>query len=251
MEGLFHLHSNYSYDGKLSLEELRKECLKRRHNFMIVTEHAEDFDAERVKSYLAECRKLTDRDFVVIPGLEFRMEDERDSHILVIGSEILSVGNADEIWKKIMETETHALTVLAHPSRNGHYIPKNLEGKINGVEIWNAAYDSRYLPSDRAIRLLMSLKSKNSRMVGFGGLDLHDMSGFRDLRIQMIKPCKTEIELLDNLKAGRFKIKGSIASIDSKPEWGFIRMALLKAGRQMLKLADYIRWRLLPQIKTH
>jgi len=251
MEGLFHLHSDYSFDGKLSLEKLKEECVRRKQNFMVVTEHAEDFDAEKLKRYLAQCKSLTDRDFIVVPGLEFRLEGEMEVHVLVIGTETLCRAEAPrDVMEKMLSGECSGLAVLAHPSRNGHYIPKDLEHRIHGIEIWNAAYDSRYLPDYWAIRLFMSLRKLNRNLVGFGGLDLHDRSGFRELKLQMRHPCRKEAELLTHLKAGRFSIRGPYAGIDSVPDWGFAKMLLLNVGRKLLAGANILKWKLAPPAKS-
>jgi hypothetical protein len=251
MEGLFHLHSDYSFDGKLSLEELKEECVRRKQNFMVVTEHAEDFDAEKLRRYLDHCRRLTDREFIVVPGLEFRMEGEREVHVLVVGAEALESAETPQgVMEKAQSENGRGLVVLAHPSRNGHYLPKDLEHRIHGIEIWNAAYDSRYLPDYWAIRLFRSLRKLNRNLVGFGGLDLHDRSGFRKLKLQMRHPCRTEAELLTRLKAGRFSIRGPYAGIDSVPDWGFAKMLLLKVGRKLLAGADILKWKLAPPAKS-
>jgi hypothetical protein len=245
MEGLFHLHSDYSTDGKLSLEELREECVGRKLTFIVVTDHAEDFDSEKVRRYLSHCKRLTDRDFIVVPGLEFNIDRKREVHILVIGAEALfSADGPKDIFQKVSAGESGALVVLAHPSRNGHYLPPQLESRIDGMEIWNAAYDSRYLPDHRAIKLFHHLKKRNRRLVGFGGLDLHDRSGFRELILSMGQPCKTEAELLLHLKKGKFRIRGPFAGIDSVPDWGFAKMAFLHVGRMVLTAADYVKGQL-------
>jgi len=251
MEGLFHLHSDYSFDGKLSLEELKEECVRRKQDFMVVTDHAEDFDSEKLKRYLAHCKSLTDKEFIVVPGLEFRLEGKREVHVLVVGSDALSCAEAPwGIMEKVSSGESRGLVVLAHPSRNGHYLPKYLEHSIHGIEIWNAGYDSRYLPDYNAIQLFRSLKKRNRNLVGFGGLDLHDRTGFRELRLQMNNPVETEAELLAHFKAGRFTIRGSHTGTDSIPDWGFAKMVLLNVGRKMLFAADYLKWQLVSRKKS-
>jgi len=251
MEGLFHLHSDYSFDGKLTLEELREECIRRGQRFMVVTEHAEDFDAKKLRRYLEHCRRLTDREFIVVPGLELRMEGGREVHVLVVGTEALESRETPQgVMEKALSESGRGLIVLAHPSRNGHYLPAHLERRIHGIEIWNAAYDSRYLPDYAAISLFRSLKRHNRNLVGIGGLDLHDRAGFRELRLQMRHPCGTEGELLGHLKAGRFTNRGPFTSIGSVPDWGFARMLMLKVGRKLLVAADFVKWQLMPPEKS-
>jgi len=251
MEGLFHLHSDYSFDGKLSLEELKEECVRRRQSFMVVTEHAEDFDEGYLRRYLDHCKRLTDREFVVIPGLEFRMDGVREVHVLVVGTEALESADTPQgVMEKALSEDGRGLVVLAHPSRNGHYLPEHLARRLHGIEIWNAACDSRYLPDCAAISLFRLLKKRNRNLVGFGGLDLHDRFGFRELRLQMRYPCRTEVDLLGHLKAGRFTNRGPCMSIGSMPDWGFAKMLMLNVGRKLLTAADFLKWQLMSHRKS-
>jgi len=47
-EGLMHIHSRYSYDGFFSLEELSELSKSRGYNFIVLTDHADDFDGEKI-----------------------------------------------------------------------------------------------------------------------------------------------------------------------------------------------------------
>jgi len=244
MEGLFHVHSNYSADGRLSLEELREECIKRNLEFMVVTDHAEDFPPGKVNKFVDHCRGISDKDFLAIPGLEFNIDREREVHLLVVGLDGFPCENGPgPILKKIREGKNSALSVVAHLSRSNHYIPTDYEKRIDGIEIWNAAYDSRYLPDHKAIRLFTNLKKKNSRLLAFGGLDLHDHSGFRGLRICLLNSCVNAREVLDHLKAGRFIIRGPYMSISSAPSFGVCKLSLLSFCRRALTVADSVKWK--------
>ena len=244
MEGLFHVHSDYSSDGRLSLEELREECLKRNLQFMVVTDHAEDFSAGRLQKFIDHCERISDRRFLVVAGLEFNIDREREVHLLVVGLEnFVSADGTEEILKKIRENGNSALTVMAHLSRSNHYIPPEYESTIKGIEIWNAAYDSRYLPDHKAIRLFADMRKLNKRLIGFGGLDLHDRSGFRAVRICLTHSCRDSRELLDYLKAGRFIIRGPYVSVSSTPSFGLCKLSLLSFCRRALTVADFIKWK--------
>jgi len=244
MEGLFHVHSNYSSDGKFSLEELREECSRRGYKFIILTDHAENFDPKKMKEFVNHCKQISDKDFMAIPGLEFNIDKDHEVHLLVVGLDGLPWERGpEEILKKIRKGETSSLTVMAHLSRSNHYIPPEYENSINGIEVWNAAYDSRYLPDHKAIRLFADLKKVNKRLIGFGGLDLHDHSGFRELRICLTNSCHNAQELLDHLKAGKFKIRGPFMSISSTPSFGVCKLSLLSLCRRALTIADFIRWK--------
>ncbi len=82
--GLIHVHSEYSYDGTLSLEELVSLCKEGEDRFVILTEHADDFYDSKMDMLVDECKKLSTKDFILIPGLEFNCEG---MHILAIGIE--------------------------------------------------------------------------------------------------------------------------------------------------------------------
>jgi len=144
MEGIFHVHSNYSSDGRLRLEELKTECLSRKLQFMVVTDHAEDFPPGKVKEFVNHCREISDENFFAVPGLEFNVDKDHEVHLLVVGLEdFVSEDRTEEILKKIRKGETSALTVMAHLSRSNHYIPTEYKNVINAIESWNTAYDSR------------------------------------------------------------------------------------------------------------
>lgn len=251
MEGIFHVHSNYSSDGRLSLEELKEECIKRGLSFMVMTDHAEDFPPGKVKEFVNHCREISDENFFAVPGLEFNVDKDHEVHLLVVGLEdFVSEDRTEEILKKIRKGESSTLTVMAHLSRSNHYIPTDYENRINGIEIWNAAYNSRYLPDQKAMRLFTNLKKKNSQLVGFGGLDLHDHSGFRELKICLTNSCHNEKELLDDLRAGKFKIRGQYMSLSSQPTSGFWLMTILGLGRKVLVAADFLRWKAITIVRA-
>lgn len=244
IEGIFHTHSMYSSDGKLSLKELREECLKRNLNFVIMTEHAGDFDQTKMEMFVKNCAGISDKDFLAVPGLEFIFNGNRDLHLLAIG--LRSLPEDQSLEKIIEQTRLQGgLTVVAHPSRNNHYIPLKIRYKIDGMEIWNAAYDSRYLPDVRAIKLYKKLKKHHRNLIGFGGLDLHDRTGFRDLRISITQDYRNVDQLLGHLRSGRFENHGRHITIPSTPDTGIFQLTLFRMGRFLLDIADTIKWKLI------
>lgn len=244
MEGIFHVHSNYSFDGNLSLGDLRDECEKRNFRFMIVTDHAEDFSSDKVEKFIDDCEKISGKGFLAVPGLEFAIDKEREIHLLVVGLEKQHLQNGiDGILERVWQSENHSFAVLAHPSRSRYYVPPGYDTKIHGIEVWNSAYNTRYLPDHEAIRLFASLKRRNPRLLGFGGLDLHDRSGFRGLRICMADECQTTLELLSHLKQGKFMIRGSYLGMSSAPDYGLLGLSILELGRHVLNVIDFLMQR--------
>lgn len=247
-EGLFHVHSRFSSDGKLSLAELKTECLARGLHFMVVTDHAEDFGPGDLEDYVSECRGLSGRDFLAVPGLELRLPGNEEFHLLIAGWGYPPSGG----YKPMAETladelgcRNGALVVLAHPRKSGSRsgrplpsLPGGIEPAIDGVEIWNASTDSRYLPDHRAIRTYMAIKSNRAGLVGIGGLDLHDRSGFRGVRLRIKGEFRDAGGLINRIRSGDFETRGTYLKVGSAPEYREITLALLSAGRLLLDAAD-------------
>lgn len=248
MKGLFHVHSNYSSDGCLSLEDLRNESALRGFQFVVVTDHAEDFEPGKLEKFVAHCREVSDESFWIIPGLEFVIDRAHQVHLLVVGIDGCALKNgAGKILERIQQDENNIFAVIAHLSRSNHHVPPNYAKTIHGIEIWNAAYDSRYLPDHKAIRLFWKIKKNNARLVGFGGLDLHDYSGFRGLSLHVKDSCRNPNELILRLKEGQFEIHGPHMTLSSDPRIGLLRMLILGLGRAFLVAVDNLYWK----IKTH
>jgi hypothetical protein len=242
-EGIFHIHSNYSYDGKISLAELKYECTKRNLRFILLTEHAQGFDKTKLQKLVEECKHLSTEGFFAVPGLEFSLDEHKDTHILAVG---LQTFPADSSLNSIIEEtkKNGGLLVIAHPTRNSYFLPENIIDTMDGIEIWNAAYNSRYLPDAGAISLLKELKTKNSDLVGLGGLDLHDNSGFKGLRLAVLAGYHSQEGLLKLIRDGDFENRGQYLTVSSKPDLGSLFLLLLSFLRVCLKMADSTRWKI-------
>ena len=83
--GIVHVHSDYSHDGRDSLEELQAFASARGITFVGLTEHAEDFDAARFDQYREHCGRASADGVRLIPGLEFRFEGFPGLHLLALG----------------------------------------------------------------------------------------------------------------------------------------------------------------------
>ena len=71
IEGVFHVHSSFSHDGKESLYELSSHFKTKGIDFCIITDHFEDFDEKSFYSYLAQIRDINSSGkFLFIPGVE-------------------------------------------------------------------------------------------------------------------------------------------------------------------------------------
>jgi len=207
--------------------------------FALLTEHARGFDQEKFNGFVSECRQLSDQRVLMVPGLEFDFAEQNDLHVLMAGLRDLPDGKtADQIIASA--SQQGSLIVVAHPVRNGHHIPENIIDIIDGIELWNAAYNSRYLPDEKAIVLLKKLRKRNEHLIGLGGLDLHGLEGFRELTIRLGEEFEDYTDLLSLIRNGSFKIHGTSLTLRPVPRTSYVSFCLLRLSRKFLSIADRI-----------
>ncbi|MBU2599866.1 hypothetical protein KJ849_04765 [bacterium] len=213
--GLFHVHSVYSYDGELSLEEIIALAQKHKYRFVVLNEHPNEFSQEKYKELLANCQRLSSQDFCLLPGMEFAC-DNNCLHILALGLQDLTFEN-DPV--KILDfiRSQGGLAILAHPYRKEAYkLTSHLLSKFAGIEIWNAREDGKGMPKFQNIKMLRRLRREGYKLLGFGGLDLHNLKDFGLVKtIVKVKDLSAE-NLLKAFKEGNFYIKKGIFAVDSQ-----------------------------------
>ena len=70
IKGALHIHSDYSYDAKMTLVELKDLFVNNGLSFALMTEHTDEMCKERAERFINECRHLSDDTFVFVPGFE-------------------------------------------------------------------------------------------------------------------------------------------------------------------------------------
>jgi hypothetical protein len=225
--GGVHVHSDYSHDGHDSLERLRELALARGMGFVGLTDHAEDFTAERFSRYVAHCASLSDDRVTLIPGLEFRFQGYRGLHLLAFGlgawieprtpAEFMTVARTAARW-----------TMLAHPVLCHYEVPDEVRDGVDAIEVWNASYNTRYLPDPQAIRLLHEWRQRRPAVVGVAGLDQHDGANDRRTRVSI---AAEETDPLEALRAGRFVNHGRTMTFAADVPWSPMMLAGLTAAR--------------------
>ena len=195
IKGVIHVHSLYSYDGVKSIEEIKKLFKKVGIDFIILTEHIEGLDNSKLISFISDCKSLSENDFIIIPGLEFKCED-----IEILGLNIsknFKYSGLDELISQIQKNG--GLAILAHPYKYKSTINSIFSslGKLNGVEIWNSRYDGSS-PRVNNIILLKKLRLNKSNIFAYEGLDFHgdvqEIIDAKALLISLYKVYKRKIE---------------------------------------------------------
>lgn len=184
-KGAIHCHSTYS-DGECTLAELRRMFLAAGLDFVCMTDHAEFFDAGKLKAYMDECESLSDEKFRFIAGLEYECEERM--HILGYGvTSLVQTVNPQEVIRHI--EDAGGVSVIAHPMNSMFAWIETFDVLPFGIETWNSKYDGRYAPRAGTFHLLERLQQRKPEMRAFYGTDLHWRKQFRGL-INVVR-CET------------------------------------------------------------
>lgn len=174
-KGLLHVHSNFSYDGKNSIEELKFWGKTQNLNFIILTEHDNDFDALKFKKYQDECIKQSSDDLIFIAGIEYSFGSKRHIHISVFGvNEFIKTNNTLEDIPRFLKyvAAQGGLSVLNHPKSITSEVKDIDFSALFGVELWNTKSDFLYSPDPRTNKFI---KSKLRNKAIFTTSDIHEI----------------------------------------------------------------------------
>jgi len=239
--GIIHVHSDFSRDGLCSIADLADFAREAGFQFVGLTDHAEDLSSGDMDGLQRECAEHSDESLVMIPGLEFRCNNA--IHILGLGI-TEGIPSADPVAVACQIAAIGGLAILAHPGRTSYQCPPELCASLDGIEIWNADYDGRFVPPMANLRLLQEARAANPSVLGFGGADLHTLErppGVT-LKLQMdaSSPLTTET-VLQCLQSGRFRMRGKCFSFNAHPAPNWLIRSSMWAFRGLYEAGSAIR----------
>ena len=168
-----HVHSEWSYDGKWSLEHLAKAFSKRGYQVVMITEHDRGFDESRRLEHREACRKASSSRILLVPGIEYS-DSANCVHILVWGN--VPFAGAGVNTEKVLAcgAASGGIAVLAHPTRKQAWrsFDPSWTSDLLGIECWNRKTDG-WSPS-RDAQLLI----EKTGALPFVGLDFHNPRQF-------------------------------------------------------------------------
>lgn len=232
--GIVHVHTDWSHDGRDTLAGLVAACRERGIGFVGLTEHAEDLDAARWPEYVAACAAASGDGVVLIPGLEFRFAGFKGLHLLALGLRRWHEPATPEAFAKEVAPDA-AFTIVAHPVLTRHQVPAAVLAAVDAIEVWNAAYNTRWLPDPRAVRLLHHARRRRPEMVGVAGLDQHDSRNDREIRVRLQA---RSADPLGALRAGGFENIGRTMRFGPTVPWSPPRLATMTAVRTAFDLVE-------------
>jgi predicted metal-dependent phosphoesterase TrpH len=239
--GVVHVHSDYSHDGRDPLAQLAKFARERGLGFVCLTDHAEDFGPEAFERYLRECEQQSHDGLRLIPGLEFRFRGFPGLHLLALGLRAWIQPATPEAFIELAPGVS-GLTIVAHPMLARYQLPEAVRRGIDAIEVWNAAYDTRYLPDPRAFELLRALQPERPDLLAVAGLDQHDARNDRRTRVVLHDPSADDP--VAELRAGRFTNRGLTFGFAARPAWGAVRLNALKGLERGLRGVERVHDRL-------
>ncbi len=194
-----HVHSEWSYDGSWSLEELSAKFSQRGCRVLMMTEHDRGFSPARLDEYRNACAQASSDKILVVPGIEYSDADNR-VHVLVWGPVPFLGENLPTSEMLDGVKAANGVAVLAHPSRKSAWqcFAPQWADKLLGIEVWNRKYDG-WAPSETAPALMPQAEA-----VPFVGLDFHTQRQSFPLAMALdLEASATEETVLECLRARR------------------------------------------------
>jgi hypothetical protein len=206
-----HVHSDWSYDGKWSLQKIATAFSKKGYRVVMITEHDRKFDECRRLEHRDACRKASTDAILLIPGIEYS-DPSNTIHFLVWG-DVPFIGSGMESEKILAATEAvGGIVVFAHPSRKEAWrlFDPHWKDKILGIELWNRKTDG-WAPSKDAWTLL-----EMTQVSLFVGMDFHDSRQFFPFATVLeVEPPITEAAILNSLRSRHYSVEVFGCSIKS------------------------------------
>jgi hypothetical protein len=194
-----HVHSEWSYDGSWSLEELSAKFSQRGCRVLMMTEHDRGFSPARLDEYRNACVQASSDKILVVPGIEYSDAANR-VHVLVWGPVPFLGENLATSEMLDGVKAANGVAVLAHPSRKSAWqcFTPQWANKLLGIEVWNRKYDG-WAPSETAPALMPQAEA-----VPFVGLDFHTQRQSFPLAMALdLEASATEETVLECLRARR------------------------------------------------
>lgn len=242
-KGALHVHSTLSHDGTLTIPELARWYSEKGYQFIAMGEHSQDLNEEKIHILRDQCAASSGNSFCVIPGVEFSCSG--GIHIFGLGA----VGLTRDVDPLVVAAEIHALNgfaILAHPKRIGWMCAPELLLVIDAIEIWNVAYDGKYLPSSLAPERFLKMQKVNPKLRAIAGHDLHRKPAFYDVSIEVDVAELAPGPVLEAISSGRYSIRSRFFRTDSGADQSWAKSVwfrLLSRQLAVLRKARDIFWR--------
>ena len=178
IKGILHAHSEYSYDAFDSLEFIAKWAVSEGLNFVVLTEHDNDFDDEKFERYFEECNRVSIlHNIIILPGIEYSFAPKGKMHINILGIDHFIQKDFPEQHLEQFLDYVHqldGLAILNHPLMIIDHVALDVMKRLDGFEVWNTKYDLQYSPNMTNVRSFKKFKNYNDRGIrAIASSDIH------------------------------------------------------------------------------
>lgn len=239
IKGIVHVHSTFSYDGRYSIAEIATFARRQGFAFVGMTEHSDTLDHGQVKRFRDECEEASTADCLIIPGIEFTCVG--NLHLIGLGIQRFHSSKDPIVISQFIRQE-QGVAIIAHPKRYDYKISEKLLAAVNGIEIWNAGYDGRFVPNDRSITLLKHARERQEMLLAFGGQDLHTFP-YNQIQVSLRLRCERLLPslLLDGIRDGNFTISNGYYSFPARARVNIIKNVSIYLGNRFYTSAKNLR----------
>ena len=238
LSGAIHAHTTLSHDGTMSLSELVDFVKARGYDYLAITEHSYDVDAEAMTNLRSQAELLSTPDFLIIPGLEFRCHGWID----IIGYGVTEPTSSENPAEVIDHIHRHGgVAIFAHPNIRPYPIDPSWVKMLDGAEIWNVSNEGKYLPQTGGINKFRELASVNPELRAYTGLDLHRRESYCYLSATTFASDRTKDDILRALKKGDFRSESFWLTINSDGDLSPVAIVRIAVLRVFLNAARFLR----------
>lgn len=139
---VLHAHSDWSYDGRWSLDRLARLYRRLGADAVMMSEHDTGFAPDRYAEYRAACAAASRTGCPLVPGIEYSSPDN-DIHLLVWGVPRF-LGEHRPVIDTLRDVRAEGgVAILAHPVRRDAWrrISPDWLPLLDGIELWNRKSD--------------------------------------------------------------------------------------------------------------
>ena len=233
---VMHVHTEWSHDGRDSLPAMADFAAREHLRWVFLTDHAEDFDETRFQTYTQACSDASTDNHELIAGLEFRFEGYPGLHLLALGLRQWIAPETPEDFCALAGRHA-AFLIMAHPILTKYRAPEAVLGGVHAIEVWNARYNTRYLPDGRAVAFYKESQQGFPALLATAGTDQHNL--LTEGKIRIVLPA--DGDPFESLRNGNYYNRGLTMRVANAPEWGQFRLALVALLRVAVERLK--RWR--------
>lgn len=206
-----HVHTNYSHDGRASIEEIIESAIAKKLDGVVICDHDTMEGSYAARKYVAD----NDRNLIIIPGIEVTTSE---GHLIVLGvEEGIGKGLSPEetiriAREKEKENKGTVVIIAPHPFHPFRHSIGNLcvrpELDIDAIETYNSRYFfgfanemARRTAARNNITAVAGSDAHSAECVGLATVEV-------EVGIAQNPESKTRVEaILKGIKEGKVRIK--------------------------------------------